>query len=168
MASTRVLRHLVDPLLEFLRPLPPLAFIPLFIVWFGIENPSKIGLIVLGATPIVTIATLGALDAVPPDLTRAGRSLGAGRWRTLVTVRLRAALPGVVTGMRLAMGGAWASLVAAELVGADTGVGFLTLQAGNYLQMDVVFAGIGIIALLGFGTDSALRLLLRLADPSTR
>ncbi|MBO2466210.1 ABC transporter permease [Actinomadura violacea] len=168
MAGVRVVRELADPLIAIMRPLPPIAFIPLLVVWFGIGETSKIALIFFGVLPIVTVATLGALDAVPPDLLNASRSLGASQLRTMLHVRLRAAVPGVITGMRIAMGGAWTAIIAAEMIAATGGVGYLILQAGNYLQTPLIFSGIAEIAVLGFAFDGLLRLLLRLADPTVR
>jgi len=168
MAALRVVRYAVDPVLTVLRPVPPLAFIPLFIVWLGVDESAKIGLITLGTLPMVATATLGALGAVPRSLEQASLSLGASPLRTLALVRLRAALPALITGMRLALGGAWSSIIAAELVGATEGIGFVTLQAGNYLQTTLVLSGIVIIAVLGLTTDGLLRLVLRFADPSVR
>ncbi|MDN3359153.1 ABC transporter permease [Actinomadura sp. DC4] len=168
MAGVRVIRELADPVIGVMRPLPPIAFIPLLVVWFGIGETSKIALIFFGVLPIVTVATLSALDAVPPELSNASRSLGASPLHTMLHVRLRAAVPGVITGMRIAMGGAWTSIVAAEMIAATGGVGFLILQAGNYLQTPLIFSGIAVIAVLGFVFDGLLRLLLRAADPTAR
>lgn len=106
--------------------------------------------------PVVTIATLSALDAVPDELLHASRSLGASPLYTMLHVRLRAAVPGVITGMRIAMGGAWTSIVAAEMIAATGGVGFLILQAGNYLQTPLIFSGIAVIAVLGFVFDNRI------------
>jgi NitT/TauT family transport system permease protein/taurine transport system permease protein len=168
MAGVRVIRELADPIVGVMRPLPPIAFIPLLVVWFGIGEASKIALIFFGVLPVVTIATLGALDAVPAEFIHASRSLGASSFRTMLHVRLRAAVPGVITGMRIAMGGAWTSIIAAEMIAATGGVGFLILQAGNYLQTPLIFSGIAVIAVLGFAFDGLLRLLLRAADPTAR
>lgn len=168
MAGVRVVRELLDPIISVLRPLPPIAFIPLFVVWFGIGETSKIALLFFGVLPVVTIATLSALDAVPAELLNASRSLGASAFHTMLHVRLRAAVPGVITGMRIAMGGAWTSIIAAEMIAATGGVGFLILQAGNYLQTPLIFSGIAVIAVLGFAFDGLLRLLLRLTDPTAR
>ncbi|GAA0247737.1 ABC transporter permease subunit [Actinomadura nitritigenes] len=168
MAGVRVIRELADPIIAIMRPLPPIAFIPLLVVWFGIGETSKIALIFFGVLPIVTVATLGALDAVPPDLLNASRSLGASQLHTMLHVRLRAAVPGVITGTRIAMGGAWTAVIAAEMIAATGGVGYLVLQAGNYLQTPLIFSGIAEIAVLGFAFDGLLRLLLRLADPTVR
>jgi ABC-type nitrate/sulfonate/bicarbonate transport system permease component len=168
MAGVRVIRELADPLIGVMRPLPPIAFIPLLVVWFGIGETSKVALLFFGVLPVVTIATLGALDAVPVELVHASRSLGASPLYTMVHVRLRAAVPAVITGMRIAMGGAWTSIIAAEMIAATGGVGFLILQAGNYLQTPLIFSGITVIAVLGFAFDGLLRLLLRAADPALR
>lgn len=168
MASVRPVRHLVDPLIEITRPLPPLAFIPLFIVWFGIGETSKFLLILVGVVPIMIIATVTALDSVPDELVQAGRSLGASPLWALVTVRLRSALPQIVTGMRLAMGGAWTSIVAVELIAATSGLGYLINNAGVNLQTPLVLSGIVTISILGIVFDSLLRLLHSRLDPTHR
>jgi NitT/TauT family transport system permease protein/taurine transport system permease protein len=168
MASLRVVRFLLDPLIEITRPLPPLAFIPLFIVWFGIGELPKFLLILVGVVPIMIIATVSALDTVPVELVQASRSLGATRLRALVDVRLRHALPPIVTGMRIAMGGAWTSIVAVELIAATSGLGYLINNAGVNLQTPLVISGILAISVLGIVFDGVLRLLHRLADPASR
>jgi ABC-type nitrate/sulfonate/bicarbonate transport system permease component len=168
MASLRPVRFLLDPLIEITRPLPPLAFIPLFIVWFGIGELPKFLLILVGVVPIMIIATVSALDSVPAELVQAGRSLGASPLWALVTVRLRAALPPIVTGMRIAMGGAWTSIVAVELIAATSGLGYLINNAGVNLQTPLVISGILAISVLGIVFDGLLRLLHRLADPASR
>jgi ABC-type nitrate/sulfonate/bicarbonate transport system permease component len=168
MSSSRVLRHLADPIIEVFRPLPPLAFIPLFIVWFGIGELPKEVLIVVGIVPIMAITTVAALDEVPEDLRLCARTLGATRAYTLLHVQIRSALPGILTGMRISMAGAWSSIVAAELLAATSGLGFLIMQAGDYLDTALVFAGIITIAIAGLLLDAGLRGLLLLADPSRR
>jgi ABC-type nitrate/sulfonate/bicarbonate transport system permease component len=166
MASVRVIKDLIDPIIEITRPLPPLAFIPLFIVWFGIGELSKVLLITVGVVPIMAIATVSALDMVPTELIEAGRVLGAGRAYNLLHVRVRAALPGIVTGMRIAMGVSWTSIVAVEMIAATSGIGYVILQAGSYLVTSLVFSGIIIISVLGLALDSLLRLLLRRLGPA--
>lgn len=168
MASVPLLRHLIDPLIEITRPLPPLAFIPLFIVWFGIGETSKFLLILVGVVPIMIIATVAALDAVPKELVQAGRSLGGSPLRVLVNVRLRSALPAIITGMRLAMGGAWTSIVAVELIAATSGLGYLINNAGVNLQTPLVLSGIVTISILGIVFDTLLRLFQRSIDPTGR
>jgi len=168
MASVRLVRHLIDPLIEITRPLPPLAFIPLFIIWFGIGETPKFLLILVGVVPIMIIATVAALDAVPQELVQAGRSLGGSPLRVLVNVRLRSALPSIITGMRLAMGGAWTSIVAVELIAATSGLGYLINNAGVNLQTSLVLSGIVFISILGIAFDGLLRLVHRRVDPTHR
>ncbi len=109
-----------------------------------------------------------ALDEVPEDLRLCARTLGASRLYTLARVQIRAALPGILTGMRISMAGAWTSIVAAELIAATSGLGYLIMQAGDYLNTALVFSGILSIAILGLVLDASLRGLLLLADPSRR
>ncbi len=168
MSAGRVIRHLIDPVIEVLRPLPPLAFIPLFIVWFGIGELPKEVLIIIAVTPIMAVTTVAALDEVPEDLMLCARTLGASRAHTLLHVQIRSALPGILTGMRISMAGAWSSIVAAELLAATSGLGYLIMQAGDYLNTALVFAGIIAIAIAGLILDAGLRGLLLLADPSRR
>ena len=168
MSASRVIRHLIDPVIEVLRPLPPLAFIPLFIIWFGIGELPKEVLIVIGVIPIMAVTTVAALDEVPEDLRLCARTLGASRLYTLARVQIRAALPGILTGMRISMAASWTSIVAAELIAATSGLGYLIMQAGDYLNTALVFSGILSIAILGLVLDACLRGLLLLADPSRR
>jgi ABC-type nitrate/sulfonate/bicarbonate transport system permease component len=168
MSASTVARHLVDPVIEVLRPLPPLAFIPLFIIWFGIGETPKEVLILIGVVPIMAVTTVAALDEVPDDLRLCARTLGASARYTLLRVQIRAALPGIITGMRLAMAGSWTSIVAAELIAATSGLGYLISQAGDYLNTALVFSGIIAIAIVGLILDACLRGLLLLADPSRR
>lgn len=168
MSASRVIRHLIDPLIEVLRPLPPLAFIPLFIIWFGIGELPKEVLIIIGVAPIMAVSTVAALDQVPEDLRLCARTLGATPLFTLLHVQIRSALPGIVTGMRISMAGAWTSIVAVELIAATNGVGYLIMQAGDYLNVALVFSGIISIAIMGLTLDACLRGLLYLADPGKR
>ena len=168
MAASRGIRHLTDPVIEVLRPLPPLAFIPLFIIWLGIGELPKVVLIIIGVTPIMAVASIAALDEVPQDLLLCARTLGASRLYTLLHVHLRSALPGILTGMRISMAGAWTSIVAAELIAATSGLGYLIQQAGDYLNTALVLSGIICIAIIALVLDACLRGLLLLADPSRR
>jgi ABC-type nitrate/sulfonate/bicarbonate transport system permease component len=168
MSASRVVRHLIDPVIEILRPLPPLAFIPLFIVWLGIGETPKEVLIVVGVVPLMAVMTVAALDEVPDDLRLCARTLGASRTYTLLHVQIRAALPFILTGMRLAMAGAWSSIVAVEMIAATSGLGYVIQQAGDYLDTALVFAGILVIAITALVIDAGLRGLLLLADPSRR
>lgn len=166
MWSWRPLREMIDPVIELTRPLPPLAFIPLLIVWFGIGETPKIVLILIGVLPIMIVSTVAALDSVPREMELCARTLGASRMYALFHVQIRAAVPGIITGMRLSMGGAWTSIVAVEMIAATSGVGYLILNAGNYELTGLVLSGIIAIGLISLVFDTLLRGLLRLADPS--
>jgi ABC-type nitrate/sulfonate/bicarbonate transport system permease component len=159
-------REMIDPVIELTRPLPPLAFIPLLIVWFGIGETPKIVLILIGVLPIMIVSTVAALDSVPREMELCARTLGASRMYALFHVQLRAAVPGIITGMRLSMGGAWTSIVAVEMIAATSGIGYLILNAGNYSLVGLVMSGIIAIGLIGLLFDTVLRGLLRLSDPS--
>lgn len=168
MSASRLIRHAIDPVIEVLRPLPPLAFIPLFIIWLGIGEMPKEVLIMIGVIPVMAVTTVAALDEVPEDLRLCARTLGASLRHTMLRVQIRSALPGILTGMRISMAGAWTSIVAAELIAATSGLGYLIMQAGDYLNTAQVFSGIISIAILGLVLDACLRGLLLLADPSRR
>lgn len=165
MSSSRYIRYAVDPLVEFMRPLPPLAFIPLLVVWFGIGELPKVVLIFIGVVPIMVISTLAGLDDVPKDLMDAAMTLGASKRYALVHVKVRAALVQIVTGMRVAIGVSWTSIVAAEMIAARHGIGFVILEAGNYLDTALVFSAIITIGLVGLTMDWGLRRLLRKLKP---
>ena len=142
MSGIRPLRLIIDPLIELGRPLPPLAFIPLLIVWFGIGELPKILLIGIGVIPVMVVSVVAALDAVPEEYIEAALSLGASRQYALFHVRVRAALPAVITGLRLSMGLSWTSIVAVEMIAATSGLGYVILEASNYLVTPLIFSGI--------------------------
>jgi ABC-type nitrate/sulfonate/bicarbonate transport system permease component len=168
MSASQTVRHLIDPIIEVLRPLPPLAFIPLFIVWLGIGELPKEVLIIVGVTPLMAIVTVTALGEVPEDLRLCAQTLGAGRRYALLHVQIRAALPSILTGMRIAMAGSWSSIVAVEMIAATSGLGYMITQAGDYLDLSLAFAGLIAIAVISLALDAVLRGLLLLADPSRR
>jgi len=168
MASIKAVRSLVDPFIELTRPLPPLAFIPLLLIWFGIGEMPKVILIGGGVIPIVTVATAAALTEVPKDVLNAALSLGASQAYALQHVKLRAAAPGIITGMRLAMGISWTSIVAAEFVAAKSGLGYVIWQSGEFLLTSLTFAGLLCIGVLGIGFDQLFRISHRMLDPTKR
>ncbi|MBS0519405.1 MAG: ABC transporter permease [Proteobacteria bacterium] len=168
MAGIRGFRAMVDPFIEITRPLPPLAFVPVLIVWFGIGEAPKIILIAAGIVPVMAISTAAGLDGVPKDMLNCARCLGASEWYTMLHVRIRAAMPQIITGMRLSVGLSWTSIVAVEMIAATSGLGFVILQAGQFLNTSLIFSGILIIAVLGLTIDAALRRLQWHLDPSMR
>ncbi len=166
MSANRFAHYAIDPIIEVLRPLPPLAFIPLLVVWFGINEMPKIVLIFIGVVPVMIIATLTGLESVPKQMLDVAASLGASPRYALVHVKIRAALVSIVMGMRVAVGVSWTSIVAAEMIAADRGIGYVILEAGNYLDTAMVFSAIILIGGVGLLMDRALRLVLRRLDPT--
>jgi taurine transport system permease protein len=155
-----IARGIFDPLIEFYRPIPPLAYLSLIIIWFGIGELAKIILIYLAVFAPVAIATAAGVKGVPRDRVNAARAMGAGRLQVVWLVVLPNALPEILTGLRIGLGVGWSTLVAAELVAATRGLGFMVQSAANFLVTDVVIMGILTIAAIAL----ALELLLRLAE----
>ncbi len=150
-------RGLLDPVVEFMRPIPPLALIPLVILWLGIDERAKVSLLFLAALFIMIIAARAGVSSVRISKVHAAYSLGASKGQVLRHVILPNALPEIFTGLRTAMGVCWGTLVAAELVAADKGLGSMILIAKNFLQTEVVVLGIIIIGAIGFAIEMIMR-----------
>lgn len=146
-----------DPPLQMLRTIPFLGLIPLFVVWFGIGEQPKIFLIALGVMFPLYLNLVAGIQGVDPKLIEAGRSLGLGRWGLARTVILPGALPSALTGFRLSLSVAWLSLIVAEQINADAGLGYLVMNARTYLRNDVIVLGLVIYAFLGLTTDWIVR-----------
>ena len=159
MGLNSVARGLLDPVVEFIRPIPPLALIPLVILWLGIDETAKTFLLFLAALFIMLIAARAGVSSVRISKVHAAYSLGASRSQVLRHVILPNALPEIFTGLRTSMGVCWGTLVAAELVAADQGVGSMMMIAKNFLQTDVVVIGIIIIGAIGFAIEMLMRVL---------
>ncbi|MCL6706259.1 ABC transporter permease subunit [Pseudomonas sp. R2.Fl] len=168
IATTRAGKGILDPIVEFLRPLPPLAYLPLVIIWVGIGETSKITVIALSMLPSIILSTSAGVAAVPRDYINAARSFGASRWQVLLQVILPATLPSILTGTRIALGTGWSTLVAAELVAATKGLGFMIQSAAQFLVTDVVIAGIAIIAAIAVVLELAARAIERKFVPWAR
>ena len=147
----------VDPIVEVLRPVPPLAWIPLSILWFGIDDTQNEFIIFLGCFFPILLNTIAGVKGVEPNLVRAARCLGAGEAKILWRVVLRAALPQIITGIRVGLGVGWMALVAAELVGANSGLGFLINDARTVLRTDYVIVGMATIGVVGLAIDRVIR-----------
>ncbi|HXZ07560.1 MAG TPA: ABC transporter permease subunit, partial [Paraburkholderia sp.] len=143
----RVAQAIVDPLIEFYRPIPPLAYLPLIVIWCGIGEPSKVLLIWLAIFAPLAIATQQGVKRVKPGRVRGARALGATNWQIVRCVVIPSAAPDVLTGIRIGLGVGWSVLVAAELIAATRGLGFMMQSAGQFLETDVVIMGIIVIAL---------------------
>ena len=168
MGWWKVVHDQVDPLIEMLRPVPPLAWIPLSILWFGIGDTQNQFIIFLGIFFPILLNTIAGVANVEPNLIRAARCLGANDWEVLWRVVLRAALPQIVTGIRIGLGVGWMALVAAELVGANSGLGFLINDARTVLRTDYVIVGMATIGLVGLLIDWVIRSLSRRLLPWSR
>lgn len=165
MGLSETVRGLLDPLIEIYRPVPPLAYLPLMVIWFGIGETSKILLIYLAIFAPVTLSTVAGVRSVAQVRIRAAQALGANRWQLLRFVVLPSALPEILTGIRIGLGVGWSTLVAAELIAATRGLGFMVQSAGEFLATDVVIAGISVIAIIAFGLELGLRALQRRLTP---
>ncbi|AOJ06571.1 ABC transporter permease subunit [Burkholderia mayonis] len=165
IATNRIVRGVVDPIVEFYRPIPPLAYLPLMVVWFGIGDASKILLIYLTMFAPLTIATAAGASGVSESRLRAAASLGATRFKLLRHVVLPSALPDILTGVRIALGAGWSTLVAAELIAATRGLGFMVYSASRFLVTDVVVAGILVIGAIALALEIGLRALQRRLTP---
>lgn len=165
VGSSPRLAAVFDPLIEFYRPLPPLAYYTLLVIWLGIDNASKVALLFLAALPPMVIATSAGVRSVRSDYVNGARSLGASRWQVFYHVILPASLPDIFTGLRVSIGFTYTTLVAAEMVAGVNGVGWMVLDASKFLQSDVIFVGIILMGLTGILLDGLIRLAERLVVP---
>lgn len=154
---TRAGEDLIDPTVQMARTLPHLALIPLMILWFGIGETPKIVIIALGASFPIYLNLFSAIRGADPKLLEAASILGLSHAETIWNVILPAALPGFLVGLRQAFGIAWISLVVAEQINADAGIGYLVMNARDFLQTDVIFDGLLVYAMLGLATDRLVR-----------
>jgi taurine transport system permease protein len=165
VAASRTLETIVDPFVNFYRPLPPLAYYTLLVIWFGIGEKSKVLLLLLAAFPPLFIATVQGVRGVRRERIDAARSLGASRLKTLRYVVFPAILPDIFTGMRVAVGFTYTTVVAAEMVAAKTGIGWLVLDASRFLQTSYVFMGIIVMGVTGVLLDALVKAAQRRAVP---
>ena len=165
IGHNRIARGILDPLIEFYRPIPPLAYLPLIVIWCGIGELSKVLLIYLAIFAPIAIATATGVRNVDSAKLRAAQSLGASRAQLVRHVILPGALPDILTGVRIGLGVGWSTLVAAELIAATSGLGFMVQSAAQFLVTDVVVLGILVIALIAFGLEMGLRALQRKLVP---
>lgn len=156
MGMSPTVNAIFDPFVQFLRPLPKLALIPLVIVWFGIGELSKFLLIYLATFLTVVVAAAAAVMSVPEGQIRAAQSLGVSRQQLFRHVMLPSALPELFTGVRVGIGIGWTTLIAAEMIASTSGLGWMVLNASNYLRTDVVMLGILILGATGYLLDLAL------------
>ncbi|ARM14517.1 MULTISPECIES: ABC transporter permease subunit [Rhizobium] len=159
MGLNRWAKGVLDAPIEFYWPLPPLSYLPLMIIWLGIGETSKITLLVLAMFAPICLSAQAGVRSLPIERVNAARSLGASRLQLFIDIVLPSALPEILTGIRIALGVGWGTLVAAELIASTRGIGFMIMSASQFLATDVVFVGIGIIAVCAFTFSAAIRFL---------
>ena len=165
MGMSPFFRGVFDPPLEFYRPIPPLAYLPLMIIWFGIGETSKVLLIFLSVLAPVALGARSGVKSAAIEQIHAAYSFGASRWQVMRHVILPSALPEILTAMRIGIGFGWTTLVAAEMVAATKGLGYMVLTASQFLQTSTVIMGIIVIAAIAYGFDLLMRFIERKVVP---
>lgn len=156
---------LIDPFVQFLRPLPKLALIPLVILWFGIGETSKVLLIYVSTVLSILVGAAAAVGQVRRQQLRAARALGASGFRMFRYVILPSILPDLFVTVRLSFGIGWTTLIAAEMIASEAGLGWMVVNAGAYLRTDIVMLGIVLLGATGYALDLALVGLQKWATP---
>jgi taurine transport system permease protein len=165
MGMSPAVRGIFDPPIEFYRPIPPLAYLPLMIIWFGIGELSKVLLIFLSVFAPITLGARSGVKSAAIEQIHAAYSFGATRWQVLRHVILPSALPEILTAMRIGIGFGWTTLVAAEMVAATEGLGYMVLSASQFLQTSTVVMGIFVIAVIAYSFDLLMRVVERRVVP---
>jgi NitT/TauT family transport system permease protein len=156
MGARPLAYELFDPVLQLLRPIPPIAYIPLSILWFGLGNPPAFFLIALGAFFPVLMNTIAGVRSVDAIYLRAARNLGAGEGTLFWRIIIPAAMPSILTGVRVGIGVAFIVVIVAEMIAVNSGLGYRILEAREYFWSDKVLAGMATIGLCGLGIDLAM------------
>jgi len=165
IGTFRTVQALLEPLTDFIRYMPAVAFIPLVMLWVGIEESSKIAIIFIGTFFQMVLMVAEDVRRVPMAQVEAAQTMGATRTELIEKVIFPSAKPALMDTLRVTMGWAWTYLVVAELVAANSGLGYAILKAQRFLQTDKIFAGIILIGLIGLITDQLFRLAHRKAFP---
>jgi taurine transport system permease protein len=165
MGLSRWTKGVFDTPIEFYWPLPPLAYLPLMIIWLGIGELSKITLLTMAMFAPIALSAQAGVRSVSIERVHAALSLGATRFQLLCEIVLPSALPEILSGIRIALAVGWSTLVAAELIAATRGIGHFIMSASQFLATDFVFVGIGIIAACAFAFSFAMRLIERWLVP---
>ncbi|BCS54154.1 ABC transporter permease [Geobacter sp. SVR] len=147
----------IDPLIQVLRPISPIAWFPLAVLWFGIGNAPAVFIIFLAAFYPVLLTTISAVRAVPAIYLKVAANFGAAPFLTFVRVIVPAAFPGIMVGLHIAVGTAWIHLVAGEMLGAQSGLGFMIVDARNFLRTDQIMAGMLLVGVLGLAIYKGMK-----------
>jgi sulfonate transport system permease protein len=161
LGVSRIAERALDSTLQMVRNIPPLALIPLVILWFGIDEGAKVFLVALGVFFPIYLNTFHGIRSVDPDLIEMARSHGVSGWQLYRHVILPGALPSILVGLRFSLGLMWVMLIVAETISASSGIGYMTMNAREFLETDVVMVGILLYALLGKLADLIARALER-------
>ncbi|QGU94644.1 ABC transporter permease subunit [Clostridium bovifaecis] len=151
------IRGLFEPIIEFYRPLPPLAYYTLLILWLGIENESKITLLFLACFAPIYVSCVSAFIKIKEDYINNAYTVGASKFQMFIYVIFPACLPDIFIGLRTALGVAYTTLVSAEMVAAKSGIGWMVLDASRYLRSDIIFLGIIIMGITGILLDKSIQ-----------
>jgi len=162
MALSRPFAQALNPLIQFLRPISPLAWIPLSLIWFGIGDRPAIFLIFLSCFFPMVVFTMSGVMSIRPTFLRVADNFALTRFEKYLKIILPAALPEIVTGLRITLGTAWLVIVAAEMIAVKSGLGYIIIDARNSLRMDYVVAAMIVIGAIGIGLDTLMRRLERL------
>jgi ABC-type nitrate/sulfonate/bicarbonate transport system permease component len=157
MGDIRFIRNMLNPYVQFFRFIPPISFVTLSLIWFGMGETSKVVLIIYTTIFIVTINTIAGVMSVNSIHVQAALSLGANRFKIFTRVILPSTIPFLLTGMRLAMGNSFMTIVSAEMIAADKGLGFLIFTSRLFMQTERIFVGIIALGVLGFIVDGVFR-----------
>ncbi len=157
MGQSTKIRAVFDYIIEFYRPLPPLAYYTLLVLWFGIGEFSKVLLLFLAAIPPLTIGAVEGVREVSPAVIQAARSLGATPRQVFLKIILPATTPMIITAMRISLGFAYTVLVAAEIVAATEGIGWVVWDASKFMRSDIIFVGIITMGITGIALDGCIR-----------
>lgn len=159
------IRAIFEPIIEFYRPLPPLAYYTLLVLWMGIENESKISLLYLACFAPAYISCVSAVIKIREDYINSAFTVGASRLQVIVHVIFPACLPDIFTGLRTSLGVAYTTLVSAEMVAANSGIGWMVLDASRYLRSDIIFLGIIVMGITGILLDRGIQRIERRVVP---
>lgn len=165
IGTSKKAEALFEPAVDFARYLPVVALVPLTLLYFGIGDLQKFVIIFLGTFFQLVLMVADVVSGVQKDLLRASATLGASRWQTYRMVLIPASLPGILDSLRITVGWAWTYLVVAELVAANSGLGYMVLKAQRFLATDQIFAGLILIGVIGLATDYLFKWLTRLFVP---
>lgn len=153
------IRAVFEPIIEFYRPLPPLAYYTILVLWLGIENKSKIALLFLACFAPIYVSCVSAVIKIKEDYINSAYTVGANKWQIFIYVIFPACLPDMFTGLRTALGVGYTTLVSAEMVAATSGMGWMVLDASRFLRSDIVFLGIIIMGITGILLDKGIQII---------